>query len=174
MFKVRQTFKAPIESLFVMSILQNYRRQWDTKLNDFREYYVTPDYSYGRIYYNFISPFKGVISDRDFYLLQLIRRDYPEKGDIFIFLKSLPSHSECPEIREKVRAKMHIVGFVYHPVVDKASGERWTEVFMVSCIDIKGDVPKFIINNCSASVPRETFSEFETASLAHARGQFKL
>jgi hypothetical protein len=73
-----------------------------------------------------------------------------------------------------VRAQTHIVAFVYHPVVDKASGEQWTEVFMVSCIDIKGDVPKFIINNCSASVPRENFAEFETASLAHARGQFQL
>jgi hypothetical protein len=30
---------------------------------------MTPDYSYGRIYYNFKSPCKGVIADRDFYLL---------------------------------------------------------------------------------------------------------
>ena len=174
MFKVRQTFKAPVESLFVVSIMQHYRRRWETKLNDLRELYMTPDYSYGRIYYNFKSPCKGVIADRDFYLVQLIRRDYPQKGDIAIFTKSLPSHSECPEIRGKVRAQTHIVAFVYHPVVDEASGEQWTEVFMVSCIDIKGDVPKFILNNCSASVPRENFAEFEAASIAHARGQYDL
>ncbi len=69
MFKVRQTFKAPVESVFIVSILQNYRRRWDTKLNDFKELYMAPDYSHGRVYYNFKSPVKGVISDRDFYLL---------------------------------------------------------------------------------------------------------
>lgn len=174
MFKVRQTFKAPIESVFVVSILQNYRRLWDTKLNDFKELYMTPDYSYGRVYYNFKSPFKGIINDRDFYLLQAVRRDFPEKGDIAIVTKSLPAHPECPIIRDKIRAQTHIVAFIYRPVVDKASGEQWTEVFMVSCIDINGDVPKFFINNFSASVPRENFAEFEAASIAHSKGSLRL
>jgi len=119
---------------------------------------MAPDYSYGRVYYNFKSPIKGIISDRDFYLIQAVRRDWPMKGDISIVTKSLPGHHECPIKRDKVRAKTHIVAFVYHPVVDTSTGEKHTEVFMISCIDINGDVPKFFINNFSTSVPRENFA----------------
>ncbi len=73
-----------------------------------------------------------------------------------------------------MRAQTHIVAFIYRPVVDKVTGEKCTEVFMISCIDINGDVPKFFINNFSASVPRENFAEFEAASIAHSKGSLSL
>jgi len=49
-------------------------------MNDWREFFRSPDYTYSRIGFNFKSP-APFIADRDFYLLQLMRKDWPEKGD---------------------------------------------------------------------------------------------
>lgn len=42
---------------------------------------------------------------------------------------------------------------------------------MITSVDIKGDVPKFFINNFSASVPRENFAELESGAIKHAKSQ---
>ena len=68
MFKCRQIFKAPIESMFTCSINFEERAKWDVKINEFKEYSMTPDKSAGRVYYKFISPVKGIVADRDFYI----------------------------------------------------------------------------------------------------------
>ena len=95
-----------------------------------------------------------ITSDRDFYIIQLIRKDFPEKGDISIFSKSLPPHPEYPVQSGRVRALMHIVGFVYRPTTDE-KGNDATEVFMVNSVDIGGWVPTALVNTFSASVPRQ-------------------
>jgi hypothetical protein len=63
---------------------------------------------------------------------------------------------------------MVTVGFIYRPFVDKKTGAEWTDTFMVSCVDINGSVPKFFINNFSASIPRENFVEFERGAIAYS------
>jgi hypothetical protein len=60
---------------------------------------------------------------------------------------------------------------VYRPL-EPVNGSPQTEVFMVTCIDVKGSVPKVLINNLSSSVPRENFAEFEAAAIAYSDGSF--
>ena len=157
--------------MFTCSINFEERAKWDVKINEFKEYSMTPDKSAGRVYYKFISPVKGIVADRDFYIQQLTRRNFPRQGDIAIMNKSLPLHPECPLVPGKVRARMVQVGFVYRPFIDPVTGAEWTDTFMVSCVDIAGVFPKFMINNFSASVPRENFAEFERGAIAHANSQ---
>ena len=38
----------------------------------------------GRVAYNFKSPMKGVVADRDFYIQKLTRRTFPRNRDICI------------------------------------------------------------------------------------------
>jgi hypothetical protein len=51
---------------------------------------------------------------------------------------------------------MFIVGFVYRPIV-REDGTPATIVYMMNSVDIKGWVPKTLVNNFSKSVPREQF-----------------
>jgi hypothetical protein len=131
---------------------------------------MTPDYSYGRIGFNFKSPAKGIVDDRDFHMLQITKRDFPEKGDYAFIHKSLPDNPECPHVRGRVRAHAHMISLIYKRII--VNGEEHTDVFMVSCIDIKGSFPKFLVNNCSSSAPRENFENFERAAIAWKEGKF--
>lgn len=103
----------------------------------------------------------------------MVKKDFPEKGDVSFVQKSLPAHPECPVIRGKVRAQMNIVGTVYRPVRKNGLLTGQTDVFMVTSIDIKGLVPKIFVNNASASIPRENFAEFQDAAIAMSKGTFE-
>jgi hypothetical protein len=67
-------------------------------------FYRTPDGSKARIAFTFKSPAPLITSDRDFYIQELTGYDFPQKGDISIYSKSLPEHKECPVNPYKVRA----------------------------------------------------------------------
>ena len=162
MMKARTTLNAPTEALVECITNVEERRKWDPAIADFKVFFSNEDSSMRRQTFNFKSPVPLITSDRDFYIISLIRRDFPEKGDIAIFQKSLPEHPEYPPQSGKVRAHMHIVGFVYRPVKDE-HGNEVTEVFMVNSVDIGGWVPTALVNTFSASVPRQQFD-------AHTRG----
>lgn len=83
--------------------------------------------------------------DRDFYIASMIRRNFPEEGWVSVYEKSLPDHPECPPVKGKVRAKMHINGMVFKPI-KLASGKEMTEIFMITSVDIAGWVPRALIN----------------------------
>ena len=97
-----------------------------------------------RYAYSFHSPFP--CSDRDFYLEQIIKRDYPSPGQISLYVRSIPDAEEYPVSSSKVRATMIILGMVFTPRFDEKTLEAYTEVFMVNCCDINGLVPKWILN----------------------------
>lgn len=67
--------------------------------------------------YTFKSPVSG-IADRDFYLLQLIRWDYPTKGAVTMHVSTLEPSDECPVNPKKVRAMVYLIGFIMTPVID--------------------------------------------------------
>ena len=62
---------------------------------------------------------------------------------------------------------MHITGFVYRPKVDEATGKEYTEIFMITCVDVGGWVPSVLVNSCSASVPRQQFAAQEAAAIIY-------
>jgi hypothetical protein len=169
LFKCLTHFKAPVEALWNVIVLPEVRERWDKQIVDWKLHFMTPDFSYGRIGFNFKSPLKGVVDDRDFYLQQIVRKNFPSKGDFAIIQKSLPGHAESPHVRGRVRAHAHIISLLFR--MDQSDQNR-CEVFMVSCIDIKGNIPKFILNNATASVPRENLLNTEAAGVAWHNGTF--
>ena len=90
-----------------------------------------------------------------------MRKDFPEKGSISIHATSLKNDEEMPEQEGKVRAHAYIMGFIFKPVIDEATGEEHCDVFTANSIDVNGYIPKFLVNNFSKSIPREQFQTFE-------------
>ena len=113
-----------------------------------------------------------VTSDRDFYIISFLRRDFPNKGDVCVYQKSLPDHPEYPHQAGRVRANMIIVGFFYRPIV-KEDGTPATIIYMMNSVDIRGWVPKTLVNNFSKSVPRQQFENHERGTLAYIASQHK-
>ena len=64
-----------------------------------------------------------------------------------------------PEQPYKVRAEMMITGFIYRLKVDEKTGEVHSEAFMITSVDIKGWVPRWMVNTFSASAPRKSILE---------------
>ena len=88
--------RASIRAVIETTIDYDRRTRWDTNMYDFRVLYETPCKRYRRIYYAFRSP--PTVADRDFYLEEHIRRDFPEPGMFTLFVQSLPpNEEEMPE-----------------------------------------------------------------------------
>lgn len=66
MNKVRTTLAMPVEIALKCGCNWETRKQWDNVLDDLRQFEMKADLSYGRVAYNFKSPFP--VSDRDFYV----------------------------------------------------------------------------------------------------------
>ena len=88
--------RASLQSVLDTTVDYDRRTQWDTNLYDFRVLYQTACKRYRRIYYAFKSP--PTVADRDFYLCEHFRADFPEPGMSTLFVESLPANdSEMPE-----------------------------------------------------------------------------
>ena len=112
MLKLQVTMQAPMWA--VIDTITDYerRQKWDKNLFDFKVLYETPCKCYRRIYYAFHSP--KFVADRDFYLEEHMRRDYPRPGMCTVFIRSLPPNpDEMPEQGRRIRAKAIIVGFIF-------------------------------------------------------------
>ena len=84
---------------------------------DFRVLHSTPCGRYRRIYYAFRSP--PTVADRDFYLCEHFKKDFPEPGMYTLSVKSLPENpAEMPEQGRRVRGNLIIIGFVFCPRYD--------------------------------------------------------
>lgn len=125
LMKAYSVVKAPAKIAVDCSIDFQARQFWDKTLYDFKVFDANADKSVSRISYTFRSPVPGV-SDRDFYLQQLVRFDYPDKGSIAMHVSSLPESEEYPEQPGKVRAKAYTIGFIMRPTVDPKTGEEHT------------------------------------------------
>ena len=163
MMKAFTNIKSPMQALYDVCVNFDIRQQWDKNVADFKIYHQTADQAEMRLSYRFLSMAPLITSDRDFYVWQLIRRDYPQKGDVSIYTKSLPDHPECPTTYSPVRAKIFISAFIFRPKVDEA-GQQTTDFFMVTQVDVAGWIPKTLVNTFSTSVPRKTFQQLEVAA----------
>ena len=77
------------------------------------------------------------ISNRDFVYIQT----FTERHDgIVMYHKSIGGL--IPEIDGVVRAEIHFAGFYFKKISDDI-----TELINIGCVDIKGSIPKVLINN---------------------------
>ena len=168
MMKARTTMKAPCNELIETMINTEERKKWDIQMSDIITFFTSEDGTFRRLTYNFMSTVPLIASDRDFYVAQMVRRDFPEPGDVSIFQRSLPEHPEYPPQPKKVRAHMNIVGNVYRPKKDE-EGKDYTEVFLISSVNVAGYIPTAIVNSQSGKVPQQSMKEHEQGTLEYIR-----
>lgn len=81
---------------------------------------------------------------RDYLQKRLIVYGYPEKDTLCIYYKSI-EHKDCPPKKGFVRAETYLSGFILRDL-----GRNSCQVSIISQTDIKGKVPKAVINFVTA------------------------
>ena len=164
--KASTVIRAPAQTLIDCSIDFETRMAWDKTIYDFKVYSTNEDRSISKVGYTFKSPVM-IIADRDFYLHQFVRWDYPTKGSVSIFCVSLPPADECPEVPKKQRSHVYLLGFIITPHVDPTSGEEHCTMFVCNNIDPCGLIPKWAVNFGAKSVLPDWLRQFERGCIKH-------
>lgn len=93
----------------------------------------------------------SVLSDREFVNMRIMRKDFPEKGDVSYFLKSV-LHPGVPQNKKFIRGWFEYSWVSFKPVTKNS-----TEVFMVTAADFKVNPNLPIFNTKSISQHRGPF-----------------
>ena len=121
------------------------RRQWDAVFNEFRLIESLPDYEV--LYYMIKTPFG--ITKRDWLQRRTEIHDFPEPGTIILHFISM-DHPGMPPKKGVIRAETLISGYIIRP-----TGEKTCKVMIVSQNDIKGLIPKAIVNSVASRAPAD-------------------
>jgi len=110
------------------------------------------------ILYSLLKP--PVSTPRDFLQYRRIRLE--KDGSILIMLRSA-EHPDCPEESSAIRAESYISGYVLRQEWD---GETPVlKIFLMSCSDIKGLIPKWIVNTIAPRKPGEWIESLRKAAV---------
>ena len=85
--------------------------------------------------------------------------DYPEKDTIVMSFQSC-THPAKPPLKKRIRGETHIAGYVIKPSTKKPHS---TDLCILSQVDIKGQVPKAIVNLVAGKAPAEWVSKLRKA-----------
>jgi START domain len=121
------------------------RTKWDTLFNEFRVIDVQKDYEV--LYYMIKTPFG--ISKRDWVQRRIQIFDYPDPGNIILHFVSM-EHPAMPPKKGAIRAETLISGYIIRP-----TSEKTCKVTIISQNDIKGLIPKSIVNSIASKAPVE-------------------
>lgn len=152
------------------------RAKWDPLFKELKKFHSSEcaNETLNRFTFTYESPVPLIGADREFYINEVIRRDWPQKGDISIFAKSLPEHEELPIDKSnmfRVRATLVYSGLLMRPLIDEKTGEEHTEFFMVSSVDIAGWIPTYVANWASKLNTRSIFESQERAAIEYLNPQ---
>ena len=149
----RLTLKAEPAKLFQLIHDLKTRSKWEPILLDFEQIEQitdTIDVIYSRV--------KGVfgVSDRDFVQL---RGTFEKKNGFehLIVMKSV-DHSKKPLVKKRVRANTIISGYLIRDI-----GEGKCELGIISQTDIRGRIPKFLVNIIAPKQPVKWLKKLEKA-----------
>jgi len=123
---------------------------------------VDPDVQASEVLYSLLKP--PAVTARDF--LQYRRIKVFEDGSIHIVLRSA-EHPNCPENKSYIRAESYIAGYILRQTFE--GDEPVLSVFLMSCADVKGLVPKWVINLMAPKKPPEWVDAFRTATLQYQK-----
>jgi steroidogenic acute regulatory protein len=121
------------------------RRQWDAVFNEFR--LVDSHEFHDTLYYKIKTPFG--FTKRDWVQRRTHLRDYPGPGDIIAHFISI-EHPEAPPIKGIIRAQTIVSGYVF-----RSSGPNSCSLTIISQNDIKGLIPKMIVNRVASKSPAD-------------------
>jgi len=126
---------------------QKSRREWDKVCQEFTIFDEDPVSGDCIVYYLIKAPLG--VSNRDFVQKRQMIRDYPTPGAITLHFKSV-ENSKFPIVKKTVRGETSISGYVLEPI-----GTTGTKLTLVSQNDIKGLLPKSIVNMVAAKAPKQ-------------------
>ncbi|KAF4641721.1 START domain-containing protein [Toxoplasma gondii] len=119
------------------------RLQWDTTFEDYRV--VEPNVNHNEIIYCLMrAPFP--ISNRDF--LQWRRTEVDMEAGVVKMLMRSASHPSLPERPGVVRAETILSGYIM-----EQKGPNSSSLFIVAQTDVKGLIPKWVVNTTAARAP---------------------
>jgi len=116
------------------------------------------------IYYYVKTPFG--ITERDFVQKRNFAFDYPEKGSIIMSFESC-THPSAPPLKNRIRGETHIAGYVMRPSTTRPGS---TDFCIISQIDIKGSIPKAIVNMVAGKAPADWVKKLTKACEKYRQG----
>ncbi|KRX00391.1 hypothetical protein PPERSA_03612 [Pseudocohnilembus persalinus] len=121
------------------------RGSWDKLLLGFTRVEQLNDYT--DIIYSYVDPGFGV-TKREWVQKRFYKFDYPNPGQITICYYSV-EHPLYPKKKGYIRADSYIAGYIMENVGNDC------KLFILSCNDIKGLIPKYIVNFMAARAPKD-------------------
>ncbi|CBZ53350.1 putative phosphatidylcholine transfer protein [Neospora caninum Liverpool] len=119
------------------------RLQWDSTFEDYRV--IEPNVSHNEIIYCLMkAPFP--VSNRDF--LQWRRTEVDMEAGVVKMLMRSASHPSIPERPGVVRAETILSGYIM-----EQRGPNSSSLFIVAQTDVKGLIPKWVVNTTAARAP---------------------
>jgi len=106
------------------------------------------------ILYSVMKP--PVVTPRDF--LQYRRVRTLADGSICVVMRSA-EHETQPEVKGYIRAESYISGYVF-----RQSADGSLNIFIMACTDIKGIIPKWVINTLAPRKPAEWVENLKKAA----------
>lgn len=121
------------------------RRQWDAVFNEFK---LIDSYEFHDTLYYMIKTPLG-ITKRDWVQRRTHLRDFPGPGNIIAHFVSI-DHPNVPPIKNVIRATTIVSGYVF-----RSTGPNSCTLTIISQNDIKGLIPKMIVNRVSSKAPAD-------------------
>ena len=137
------------EVIYEVMANQEIRSKWDKVISNFEIIEDFPDEGRSVLYYMVKTPIG--VSNRDFVQQRKVKKNFPVEGAITMHFKSV-THPKCPEKSRTVRAETLISGYIMEPATD-SKGRPSTRLTIISQNDIKGVVPKTLVNMAAGKGP---------------------
>ncbi|CAK0817578.1 unnamed protein product [Prorocentrum cordatum] len=136
------------------------RMKWDKVFAQMEV--LRDDIQGSELLYSVLSPPVYGVQARDFLQFRRVRQQ--EDGSVLIVLRSA-EHPDRPEDRRYIRAESYFSGYVLRQEVD--SSGLVLKIFLMSCVDIKGSIPKWVVNSLAPRKPSEWIDSL--AKAVHGR-----
>ena len=142
----------PPEKVFRLIYDLEIRSEWDNVLSNMYIFDKINE-NIDHMYSLYKAPFG--ISNRDF--CQRRTKSMGYKGTSFMIHFESVEHPDCPAIKSNIRAHTTISGYIIRPDPKNPGSTLMT---ILTQTDIKGLVPKFIVNTAAAKAPKDWTRNF--------------
>lgn len=95
-----------------------------------------------------------MVSARDYLQKRVIANGYPDENTLIITYKSV-EHEDCPPKSQFIRANTILLGFIVRNLGGGAS-----QVTIISQTDIKGNIPKAVVNMVTSTMAPKQVNNF--------------
>jgi len=181
LYKLKIVGKIPVAPEVVSDVLFNHKMRlaWDTVLESIVELETTP-FDATILHITAKSPPMTMVANRDFVHIRTAREtnhttSKNEKAKVVVDISV--EHPQAPEKEGVVRALTLLSGGVLEstliPNMQTKGLDNGTVYYMISHVDLKGYIPKTIVNLVSATTTLAWFESLSAAAEKHAKGELK-